>query len=175
MSDTWVATYETHGSAVMAFLASRTGRRDVAEDLLQETFVRAIRARPTPPDASGIRSYLLTTAQHLLIDRQRQRRVMLFSEAPERALKALEEVADARTGSPEAAADLGRVEQRLGAALATLAPAQRTAFREAVLEEKPYSTIAVEQGWTLAQVKTNVHRARRKVVATLGELLLPRE
>ena len=78
-SSFWMTTYEEHGSAVMAFLTSRTGRRDVAEDLLQETFVRAIRARPTLPDPAGVRSYLFTTAQHLLISRYRKKTPSLMS------------------------------------------------------------------------------------------------
>ena len=76
-SSFWTTTYEEHGSAVMAFLTSRTGRRDLAEDLLQETFVRAIRARPTLPDPAGVRSYLFTTAHRLLLSRYRRKRPTL--------------------------------------------------------------------------------------------------
>ena len=170
-SSFWMTTYEEHGSAVMAFLASRTGRRDVAEDLLQETFVRAIRARPTLPDPTGVRSYLFTTAHHLLLSRHRRKQPFLFSEASKGDAIALEQMADDDAPSPESAADLSRFEDRLHVVLAKLKPAYREAFQLAVLQQKAYSEIASEQDWTLAQVKTNVHRARKQVIAALGDLL----
>ena len=173
-SSFWMTTYEEHGSAVMAFLTSRTGRRDVAEDLLQETFVRASRARPTLPDPTRVRSYLFTTAHHLLLSRHRRKRPFLFSEASAGDTYALEHMADEDTPSPESAADLSRFEDRLRGVLAKLKPAYREAFQLAVLEQKAYSEIASEQGWTLAQVKTNVHRARKQVIAALGDMLRPR-
>ena len=58
--------------------------------------------------------------------------------------------------------------------LATLGEAHRSAFQLAVLEQKPYSEIAFEKGWTVGQVKTNVHRARKKVIGALRDALGPR-
>jgi RNA polymerase sigma-70 factor (ECF subfamily) len=166
-----MATFEEHGSAVMAFLTSRTGRRDVAEDLLQETFVRAIRARPTLPDAGGIRSYLFTTAHRLLISRHRKKRPFLFSEIAERGATGVEEIADESTLSPESATSFARFEERLHAVLEELPPAHRAAFEDAVLHQKSYAEIASDRGWTTAQVKSNVHRARKRVIESLGDLL----
>ena len=170
----WLETFEQHGSAVMAFLASRTGRRDVAEDLLQETFVRAIRARPDRSDPGGMRSYLFTTAHHLLISRHRKRRPVLFSEVTEPGTELVDSLPDPSRTTPESAAGLSRLEERLQKVLDTLPPDHRTAFEQAVLLQCPYPQIAREQGWTLARVKTNVHRARKKVIAALGDLLGPR-
>ncbi len=170
-SSFWTSTYEAHGSAIMAFLTSRTGQRDVAEDLLQETFVRAIRARPELPDPAGIRSYLFTTAQHLLVSRHRKKRTLLFSEVAEAEGPMLEGLADPAAAAPDEAADLNRFEERLRAVLTTLKPTFRTAFEQAVLQQKSYPEIAREQGWSLGQVKTNVHRARKQVIAALGDML----
>jgi len=169
----WMATFEEHSSAVMAFLTSRTGRRDVAEDLLQETFVRAIRARPTIPNPTGARSYLFTTAHRLLISRYRKKTPSLFSEASEAGARAFEQIADPQAAAPDEAADLSRFESRLHDVLATLKPAHRTAFQLAILQQKPYGEIVEETGWSLGQVKTNVHRARKQVMAELGEMLTP--
>ena len=142
----WMATFEEHSSAVMAFLTSRTGRRDVAEDLLQETFVRAIRARPSIPDPSGARSYLFTTAHRLLISRYRKKSPSLFSEASESGARAFEQIEDQEAAAPDEAADLSRFETRLKDVLATLKPAHRTAFELAVLQQKPYGEIVEETG-----------------------------
>jgi RNA polymerase sigma-70 factor (ECF subfamily) len=169
-----MSTFEEHGTALMAFLTSRTGRRDVAEDLLQETFLRAMRARPKLPDTSGVRSYLFTTAHHLLVSRHRRKRPFLFSEVSERDSRSLEGIADADATPPDAAADLSRLEDQLHGVLAGLKPTYRTAFEHAVLQQKPYAEIADQQGWSLGQVKTNVHRARKQVIAALGDMLGPR-
>ena len=173
-SSFWMTTYEEHGSAVMAFLTSRTGRRDVAEDLLQETFVRAMRARPTLPDAGGVRSYLFTTAHHLLLSRHRKKQPFLFSEVSVQGAHPMEQIVDVDATSPDAAADLARFGERLQDVLATLPPAHRVAFEKAVLQQMTYTDVAQQQGWTLGQVKTNVHRARKKVIVELGDLLSPR-
>jgi len=173
-SSFWMTTFEEHSTAVMAFLTSRTGRRDVAEDLLQETFVRAMRARPVLPDPRGVRSYLFTTAHHLLLSRHRRKQPILFSEVARSEANALERIADEESTAPDAAAGLSLLQDRLREVLETLKPAYRTAFERAVLQQQPYAEIAETTGWSLGQVKTNVHRARKKVIAKLGDLLGPR-
>ena len=170
----WHTAYQAHAPAVLAFLGRRLPSREEAEDLLQETFVRAMRAQPDTANVGGIRAYLFTTAHHLLVSRYHKRRPVLFSEVAESASAALEELADPRAAAPDEAADLSRLEQRLKGALGTLSPDHRIAFELAVLGQRPYPVIARELGWTLGRVKSNVHRARKKVIAALGDLLGPR-
>lgn len=163
----WMSTFEEHGSALLAFLTSRVGRRELAEDLLQETFVRAMRRPDLRPDSESIKSYLFTTAHHLVIDQRRKRRPALFSEMAEEPARALEERPDAAAATPEREVDLKRLEAHLAQALAGLRPAHRTAFEQAVLHQLPYAEVAVRQGWTIQQVKINVHRARKQVMERL--------
>lgn len=166
----WLQAYEAHAPSILTFLTSRIGRRDVAEELLQETFVRAMRRGPEVASAEHLRSYLFTTAHHLVISDRRRNRVRLFSEltGAEEATVAASSVDWAE--SPEKAFDLGRVRERLDTALGKLSPPHREAFQAAVLEQKTYAVIAREQDWTIEQVKINVHRARKKVLAMLGDL-----
>ena len=169
-SNLWLRAYEDHGPSLLAFLTSRIGRRDLAEELLQETFVRAMRRGPEVAAAGHLRSYLFTTAHHLVISARRRSRIRLFSELTEAEAPGIAE-APARTAeSPEMAFDLGRVRERLDTALGKLSPPHREAFQAAVLEQKTYAVIAREQDWTIEQVKINVHRARKKVLAMLGDL-----
>ena len=49
----------------------------------------------------------------------------------------------------------------------SLTPALRTAFEGAVLQNKSYAEIARENGWSEGQVRVNVCRARKKVIAEL--------
>ena len=167
----WLNTYEEHGSSVLAFLTSRVGRRDVAEDLLQETFVRVMRRGKKLTDTGKIRGYLFTTAHHLILDRLRKKKPTLFSEISEEG--SFQDVPDPGAESPQTATDLRWFGERLNHVVEALRPAHRVAFRSAVLEERPYAEVAAAQGWSLEQVKTNVHRARKQVIAELRDLLCP--
>ena len=44
---------------------------------------------------------------------------------------------------------------------------------QAVLQQQSYAEVAEAQGWSIEQVKTNVHRARKKVMTELQDLLRP--
>lgn len=167
----WFNTFEEHGPSILAFLHSRVGRRD-DEDLLQETFVRAMRKEPDLPDGK-IKTYLFTTAYHLVIDQRRRKRPTLFSEMPGDESWPERQLQDEGTISQERSADLQRLGEHLEAALGRLKPAHRTAFEQAVMHQKSYGEIAEEQAWTLEQVKINVYRGRKQVMGQLRDLLSP--
>ena len=97
----WKLAYETHGSAVLSFLTSRLRRREEAEDLLQETFIRAIRAGESLRDAGRVRPYLMTIAHRLVLNEARRKKPVLISDAsPDDADRAWE-IPDAGAESPE--------------------------------------------------------------------------
>lgn len=164
----WKATFEEHGGAVLAFLVSRVGRREVGEDLLQETFVRAMRAGALK-DVSKARSYLFSIAYRLVVDHVRKRRPVLFTEIL--AEEAVENLTDERAQSPDERAEIGLIEDRLAEAVGALNEPLRFAFTAAVIEQRAYADMASERGWSLGQVRVNVHRARQRVVLRMRELL----
>lgn len=166
----WKSTFEDHSPSVLAFLVSRLGRRDVAEDLLQETFARAIRAGALR-DGAKARSYLLTIASRLIVDRTRRSRPVLFSELADGTYDADGSIPDAAQPSPVEAVEMGRARERLEEAVAALSEPLRRAFVAAVLEQKPYAEIAADNDWTSGQVRVNVHRARKQVIETMRGLL----
>jgi RNA polymerase sigma-70 factor, ECF subfamily len=170
----WLQAYEAHGPSILAFLTSRIGRRDLAEELLQETFVRAMRRGPEVASLEHLRAYLFTTAHHLLVDDRRRHRMRLFSELTQAEESSITKAPAEATESSEIV-DLDRIRERLEQALSQLSPPHRAAFQAAVLEQKPYAAIAREQEWTMEQVKINVHRARKKVIAMLGDLARPKQ
>jgi RNA polymerase sigma-70 factor (ECF subfamily) len=169
----WQQAYREHGPSILAFLTSRLGRREVAEEFLQETFVRAMRRGAAAPTGPSLRSYLFTTAHHLVLSDRRRARPQPIADLSEADLEAATRPRAVASPSPEAALDLARVRARLDAALDALSPDHRRAFRDAVLEQRPYAAIARTRGWTIEQVKINVHRARKSVVAQLRDLLRP--
>jgi RNA polymerase sigma-70 factor (ECF subfamily) len=67
--------FDEHGRAVLAYAARLLGERQAAEDVMQETFVRAWRHPEVLVNGKGsVRSWLLTVTRNLVIDRARARR-----------------------------------------------------------------------------------------------------
>jgi len=170
----WQTTFEQHGSAVMAFLASRLGRRDLAEDLLQDTFVRAMRTPVPLREPEKVRSYLLSTAHRLILNRRRKRRPLLFSElgaTPQEGSEKELRFVESDGATLDELTDLRTLRGRLEGVLAELPPPQRRAFELVVLGQMSYAEAAEQEGWTVDQVRMNVYRGRKGAISRLRELL----
>lgn len=166
--DTWRRAYDRHGPALRRFAAGRAGGIEEAEDVVQEAFARVIQRAPDLDDDSSLRAYLFATVRNLLANRFRRSRMYLFSEmASGEESSWADALEDRSAASPEGAHLETELGERLGAALASLPERQRRAFESAVLAGKPYRQIAEEEAWSLEQVKINVFRARRSLMARL--------
>jgi RNA polymerase sigma-70 factor (ECF subfamily) len=156
-----VTTHSAHPAADLADLFGAHGRRlfrlalrlnggdrSEAEDLVQETFLRAARrSRPLPADGAGAEAWLVRVLVNLTRDRYRRRRVRGESVEPDR-------VALTAAGDPAAAA-LARHDVRR--ALARL-PARRRAV--IVLHElEELDTAAIARLLGIARVTVRWHLA----------------
>ena len=65
--------YEAHKGEVLAFLRRRAGR-DRADDLFQETFLRALRGYGRLEHGEQLRAWVLTIATNALVDAARRER-----------------------------------------------------------------------------------------------------
>jgi RNA polymerase sigma-70 factor (ECF subfamily) len=65
--------YEEHGRSVLAYATRLTGDRAAAEDVLQETLVRAWKHADDLTGSGSVRGWLLTVARNIVIDRARAR------------------------------------------------------------------------------------------------------
>jgi RNA polymerase sigma-70 factor (ECF subfamily) len=82
------AVYKQHGQAVLAYATKLTGDRAAAEDVLQETLVRAWRHSHVLVNGQGsVRAWLLTVAGRIVVDRVRARaaRPREVAESPAQA------------------------------------------------------------------------------------------
>lgn len=148
--------YERHSAALLTFLVRLIGDRALAEDLLQETFVRVYRARHTYQATGQFRAWLFTISRRLVID-WRRRKPGVWSNEPE----ALETIAaPERAGDRAEASDLA---VRLERALRRLPEGQR----EVVLLSR-YAGLNTEQiaqmtGATPGAVRVTLHRALQRL------------
>ncbi|MFE0421981.1 sigma-70 family RNA polymerase sigma factor [Streptomyces sp. NPDC058953] len=68
------ALYEEHGRALLAYAQRLTGDRAAAEDVVQETLIRAWRHHDSLTNGKGsVRGWLLTVARNIVTDRCRAR------------------------------------------------------------------------------------------------------
>lgn len=64
----WLAE---HGDALFRYARLRVGRRELAEDLVQDTFVAALQARARYEGGSSVRTWLLSILKHKIVDHYR--------------------------------------------------------------------------------------------------------
>jgi RNA polymerase sigma-70 factor (ECF subfamily) len=78
MSADWSALYTSHAHDIASFLLKLTGDREAASDLMQETFVRAIRADVDTGELRSARAWLFRIAANLAHDHRRRRALLRF-------------------------------------------------------------------------------------------------
>lgn len=63
---------EEHGDALFRYARSRVSRRELAEDLVQDTFVAALQSRDRYQGGSSVRTWLIAILRHKILDHQRR-------------------------------------------------------------------------------------------------------
>jgi RNA polymerase sigma factor (sigma-70 family) len=95
--------YEAHNGEVLAFLRRRAGR-ERADDLFQETFLRALRAYGRLEHGEHLRAWVLTIADRTLIDAARKEKPtteLVVEPTGEDPRPAFEELAPLTDGLPQ--------------------------------------------------------------------------
>ncbi|HXD74479.1 MAG TPA: sigma-70 family RNA polymerase sigma factor [Vicinamibacterales bacterium] len=159
--DTFRAFYDRTARQVWAYLARITGDRTLADDLLQESYYRFLRAQQAFSSESHRRNYLFRIATNLANDRYRRNRVANVVALPaENEPGALSDGRDFAAES-ERRADLSR-------AMATLKPRERQMLWLAYAQGSSHEEIAESLGLRKASIKILLFRARRRLAAALG-------
>ena len=144
--------FEMYHESLVRMLHRRTGDRDRAEDLAQETFARAVAAPPLNP-----RPWLFAVALNLVREDGRR------SVRQGRRLQLLKAESDQSAPSPEDELELNDRKAAVRAALAEL----NDRDREALLlkaEGFSYDEIAETLGLARGAIGTTLARARKRLV-----------
>jgi RNA polymerase sigma-70 factor, ECF subfamily len=187
--DALAALYDRHVDAVFAAAIRLTSDRQVAEEVVQETFLALWnRAELFNPGTGSLAAWLHTIARNRTVDRLRAagRRPHLVpissaSGNDENDTAALERIV--ASGSVLGGADLGpgpegelaaaELRDMIRGALAELPEHERTALVLAYSAEMTQSEIAERLGWPLGTVKTRTRRALLRLREVLAEELGP--
>jgi len=187
--DALAALYDRHADAVFGAAIRLTSDRQVAEEVVQETFLALWnRAELFDPRAGSLAAWLHTIARNRTVDRlraagRRPNLVPLSSAAgeDEHDTAALERIA--ASGTVLGGADLGpgpegelaatELRDVIRGALAELPEHERTALVLAYSSELTQSEIAEKLGWPLGTVKTRTRRALMRLREVLSDELGP--
>ena len=161
---------------VFSLIYRMIGDREQAEDLAQESFVKAFNNLDSYNPNYRFSSWLFKIANNHAIDHLRRARLSTVSihGSPHAANAEREEetriILESRDESPEQemlALELGgEIEQ----AIARLRPEYRTAVILRHIENRPYEEIAEIMEVPIGTVKTFLHRARGELREMLGHL-----
>jgi RNA polymerase sigma-70 factor (ECF subfamily) len=144
-----------------------------AEDLAQEVFVKAFRRLDTYDPQWKFSSWLFKIAHNTTIDHLRRgglETVPLEAEADDDRGSLAAVLADASVESPQAAAERHVLARALERAISRLRPDYREAVLMFYVHGASYQDICEATGQPLGTVKTNLHRAKKELAATMTGL-----
>lgn len=150
-----------HAPAVARFVAS-LGERDEVEEVVQDAFVRAFEALGTFRADAQFRTWLLTIAKRVVLDRRRR-------ERRRRDDVAVDETHAATAGDALDALVTAEGAGRIRAALATLSPLQRQVFVLRVTDGLPYEEIAGLVDSTAGACRVHYHNAVKLLRARVDD------
>jgi RNA polymerase sigma-70 factor (ECF subfamily) len=157
------AAYAAHGGELYGFAASTLGDRALAEEAVQETFLRAWRAAARyDPAIASLRTWLFAILRNVVVDLARARAVRpSLSEA---------EAADGPTPA-EDPLDRAMLAWQVEEALRRIGEDHRRVLIEVYYRGRPYSEVALQLGIPEGTVKSRVYyglRALRLVLEEMG-------
>ncbi|HEY5544934.1 MAG TPA: RNA polymerase sigma factor [Gemmatimonadaceae bacterium] len=155
------ALVERHASALARYIGS-LGERDSAEEVVQDTFVRAFSSLETFRGDSSLRTWLFTIARRLVVDRRRALR-------RRRDVGSLEDVDAATEYTALDGLIASEAKRKVWGAVGKLSPTQREVFLLRVNDGLSYKEIAEVAGTTEGAARVHYHNALRTVKENLNE------
>ena len=160
---------ETHHGEIHRYLSRVTRRTTEADDLTQETFLRAYRAWPTLPADANVRAWLFTIATNLSRNHFRGESRRWRAHESVRAT-ATERSSDASDGAVVFSEAMTLVEQ----VVEHLPFKQKTAFVLRKVHELDYDAIGAALACSAESARAHVFQALRKIRQGLDHQELPR-
>lgn len=161
--DAVCAAYSAYGAEIYRFALRELGDEGAAQELVEETFLRAWRSsHGSAPRPTSLRAWLFTLAGNAVRDRMQEAPVPLGRGgvvAPERAAGTGQDAGERLAGS-------WVVEQ----ALRRLSEEHRTAIVQTHLRGRPYAEVAAELGVSVGTLRSQVFHGLKAVRVALDEM-----
>lgn len=152
--------FERHARPVCGFIHCMVNCRDAAEELAQETFVRAYRGLPALRDDAKLTTWLFGIARRVALEHLRARRREGARLGPDEDGRHAHAAPD---DSPAALLLDKELRGVVGDALSRLDEDKRVVFALKVYQQRSYDEIAEITGFSPAKVRNDLHRARAEM------------
>lgn len=161
------AAYAAHGGEMLSFATRALSDHALAEEAVQETFVRAWRfADRFDPELGTLRTWLFSILRHVVIDLARARAARARPAADEVIELVTDRDADAADDAFEGALRSWQVEE----GLRRIGEDHRRVLLETYYKGRPYAEVAAELGVPVGTVKSRVYYALRALRLALEEM-----
>ncbi|SHO56575.1 sigma-70 family RNA polymerase sigma factor [Vibrio quintilis] len=147
-------TWHLSESVLYHWLLKQCGDQDLAFDLLQETFLRALKQDKAFCSIQNQQAWLFRVARNLLTDEQRKN--IRFTPDAESTFNTLEDIA-------EELPPVDSLAQCLPKALGKMSPADRAVIEACDLQGMSQQHYAASHDLTLPAVKSRIQRARLRL------------
>jgi RNA polymerase sigma-70 factor (ECF subfamily) len=168
-TEAFAVVYDAYNGRIYNVLARLSNRREVAEDLLEETWLRLVKHAPRLRPDTRLGAWLFTVARHLHTSYCRSR---LLEDSHTASLLGLSPFGRAGP-SPLEAVEASETQRRVAAALAILPLAYREALLLVVVEEMRHSEAAEICGVSTEAMRQRVSRARALLARQLNGADVP--
>jgi RNA polymerase sigma-70 factor (ECF subfamily) len=159
-SDAFRLIFERYSRPVISFIFDMVNDRGLAEELTQETFVRAYRAMRTMREDTKLSTWLFGIARNVARESIRAR--IRANRQVDLADKSVMDLSDNKPVPVDGllSKELNAVVRR---SLAALDEDKRLVFTLKVLHQCSYEEISAITGFSIAKLKTDLHRARAEM------------
>ena len=157
--------HDAFNNRLFNFLARLSNSRDVAEDLLEETWLRLVTHAPKLRPDTNLGAWLFTVARNLYLSYRRSRLIEDAGSADAAGLWAI----SARSPSPLDLAEASETARRIAVALASLPVTYREALLLVAVEDLRPSEAAAICGVTAEAMRQRLSRARSLLDRRLTE------
>jgi RNA polymerase sigma-70 factor (ECF subfamily) len=161
------ALVRQHRPKIFRFLLASLRDRESAENLTQECFIRAYRARDQFRGAASISTWLLQIAVNLARDHESSVRLKFWRRALGIDLRDVMDVIPDRQMSPESMLSVKQQVEAVWRVAAKLSERQRTVLLLRFVEDLELLEIAEVTGMKLGTVKTHLFRALESLRSAL--------
>ncbi len=159
----FTALVREHGDAVFGLALRRVGDRGIAEDLAQETFLRAWRARASYRGDASVRGWLCTIAINVVRDWARRR-----GRRPAESFEPVFVDVASSADDPAARAEVSEAVDRLRVALGLLPANHREMFLLRERDGLTYAEIASVLACPIGTVMSGLARARERLLEAVS-------
>jgi RNA polymerase sigma-70 factor (ECF subfamily) len=157
--------YNGYRPRIFAFLARLSGRRELAEDLTQETFLRLVRFAPRLAEDTRLKVWLYTVARNLYVSHVR----WAFVDMDRTLALGRWALSEELEPSPFDMAAASELERNLERALATLPLASREVLVLVAVERLPSDDAARILMLTPETLRQRLSRARKQLAEALEQ------